>query len=308
VSPRDHPRPRRRRFTRTGGDALPGAGGLGLGDRTDDVDHVLETDVMRFLAIIAFCLLVIFIPIVKSLPDERVQDPSLTPIAVQTPSPVPPTATASPKKVIVAPVSEDPVTPIVRTQTPESTPTATPTPRQEPTGVPTPTPSEMPIISPPSTPTVRPSPPPVEARVRAPATPVADEPAPVPTEAETGQWRVKFQSDAVMTYLLRRGAIDLFIHTSGIVLSVEGKRNGGFDFERVDRLEVDLSTYQMLESSIPSEILWSFRRTLANLETPDWEFFIKLSPTINRNLQTFMATNSPGVIVISANEGVGYED
>jgi hypothetical protein len=111
-----------------------------------------------------------------------------------------------------------------------------------------------------------------------------------------------------MTYLLRRGAIDLFIHTSGIVLSVEGKRNGGFDFERVDRLEVDLTTYQMLESSIPSEILWSFRRTLANLETPDWEFFIKLSPTINRNLQTFMATNSPGVIVISANEGVGYED
>ena len=44
----------------------------------DDIDSIernsdgdaLQTDVMRFIAIIAFCLLVIFIPIVQSIPRE----------------------------------------------------------------------------------------------------------------------------------------------------------------------------------------------------------------------------------------------
>jgi hypothetical protein len=110
-----------------------------------------------------------------------------------------------------------------------------------------------------------------------------------------------------MVDLVSRGRVELFISTSGLVLAVRRDAEGRLAFERVDRLDIDFETYQMGEANVPADILWSFRRRHANLETSDWEFYVKLSDTIRSNLLRFMSDNSPGVVAIGADEKVRYE-
>jgi hypothetical protein len=269
---------------------------------------------MRFLAIVAFCLLVIFIPLVRSLPDARMENPEIAflDLAPDRPSEAQdglPTEGRLPITEVPASIREN----VVRDPTPSPRPTLPPLESSaeipediKPTRV---TRTQVAARQPAAGPSASTGTETVESMApEEESSAVNRPPAESIRESAAGRWRVKFASDATMLDLLQRGRIEFFIHSSGLVVSVRRAADGSFEFEKVVRLEVDTQTYQMTEPSVPAGILSSFRQSLANFAAPDWEFFVKLSDSIDRNLSSFMKSNEPGVVLIESDEGVVYEN
>jgi type IV secretory pathway VirB10-like protein len=65
-----------------------------------DTSETLQSDVMRFMAILALCLIAIF-ALVQSLPLRPLPGPEAAQPAAETPPPVPPTATVQPSPIAV---------------------------------------------------------------------------------------------------------------------------------------------------------------------------------------------------------------
>ena len=131
----------------------------------------LETDVMRFMAILAFCLVAIF-ALVQSVPEQ----------VAKVPKRVPDTVSSVPQR----PAEPDPA------------PVPQPVPRPEPAAQP------QPVAA---TPEPRPEPPPLPQP--APAPPPKPAPAASPAEPQPG-FSLRFDSDAALVGLVERGEVALY--------------------------------------------------------------------------------------------------
>lgn len=131
----------------------------------------LETDVMRFMAILAFCLVAIF-ALVQSVPEQ----------VAKVPKRVPDTVSSVPQR----PAEPDPA------------PAPQPVPRPEPAAQP------QPVAA---TPEPRPEPPPLPQP--APAPPPKPAPAASPAEPQPG-FSLRFDSDAALVGLVERGEVALY--------------------------------------------------------------------------------------------------
>ena len=131
----------------------------------------LETDVMRFMAILAFCLVAIF-ALVQSVPEQ----------VAKVPKRVPDTVSSVPQR----PAEPDPA------------PAPQPVPRPEPAAQP------QPVAA---TPEPRPEPPPLPQP--APEPPPKPAPAASPAEPQPG-FSLRFDSDAALVGLVERGEVALY--------------------------------------------------------------------------------------------------
>lgn len=94
---------------------------------------------------------------------------------------------------------------------------------------------------------------------------------------------VAFESDRVFLDLLESGKVQLLLHVAGVKESYRAVRRGGrTEFEPVDRIE-ELDLWEIKGHMVPAEILHAFRKwtTLASREVM---FIVGLSPELSRQI------------------------
>lgn len=183
----------------------------------------LQTDVMRFMAILAICLVVIF-ALVQSIPLAPVKTAAIEPPPVAAPAPVP--------------------TPIV-----EPPPVPDPVPVRE--AKPEPTPIELVRPAPPR-PKPRPAPEPVVA------TPIPEPPPPAPPAEQEG-FTLQFESDLALTRLVERNVVGLYAiaDDTSLRLNHDGERMSFWEASTPNQF------HEMDRSTVPSEVFRTLLRTAA---------------------------------------------
>lgn len=230
----------------------------------------LQTDVMRFMAILAFCLVAIF-AIVQSLPappappqdsDTPIEAPATIPTETRTTMSTGP----QPVELLRATAVPPPAPPTPRLQR------AAPAPQKPPT--------------------------PVRAEI-VPAVPVDAVPA-APARAisvaEPGL-SLRFESDAVLRQLVQRGLVSLFAIDGNqfYALKVTG---GAMDF-RPQRAPSNY--HEMFAETVPADIQRS-----APPGTTTWG--VTLPAATSRQLERFVRTNFSGGLVITADAQLALQD
>jgi len=212
------------------------------GASADTAETELQADVMRFVAILALCLVAISTLVEQATSRETVTEQIEPATQIATPSPqlVPPPAAIKPVSV-TTPASPTPpppsstrvadagvVTPTKEPPAPKRTLSAIPAPRPEPVAVartiPEPSLSPPPIAEPepmtemprpdpePSVPETPPAPEPPAPEIPAPESPEQTRPEPVP---EQRGFTLRFDSDAAMLRLVSRGEAGVFLMDGG---------------------------------------------------------------------------------------------
>ena len=252
----------------------------------------LQTDVMRFMAILALCLVAIF-ALVQSIPLAPTAE-AQTPPAPEEP---------------IQPVEEEPV--VVQTIEEPSAPVAEtlpePEPVTEPVTEPVAEPAETVVLTRPQwvstfqprdrTEVVRPEPAPV-----APApTPVVDAP-PVPAPSEPEGFTLRFESDLALTRLVASGQVGFYAFESGRArrMSVSESRISFWD------ASTPASFHEMEASTVPQPVVDALARAGANASGVDWG--VTLPGRLSNQLQTLMREHRGGALVIRGSGVLELED
>ncbi|MGB5622675.1 MAG: hypothetical protein WBN65_09300 [Gammaproteobacteria bacterium] len=188
------------------------------GGASDTAEVELQADVMRFVAILALCLVAISTMVEQASSQdtpaagiaEPVSVPS-DPVSVTTPvSPTPPPTSSTrvaDAGVVTLPVPQSAPAPVPRQKKPATQP-----PRPETLAAAPPSPAVVPKPMPRATPVTEPAPEPQpEPESNAEPTPVAEaDPTPGPTPEERG-FTLRFDSDAAMLRMVSRGEAGVFL-------------------------------------------------------------------------------------------------
>lgn len=266
-----------------------------------DADNAeLQTDVMRFMAILAFCLVAIF-AIVKSLPAT----PRVAAAAEASAEPVVaasgPTSTAPAQAMLPAPAAVLPAPPLARPPVvvrsappPAATPTATAPVlvRSAPPPAATPT-ATAPVRL------VRARPQPLRAPTPAQRTPPpapAAAPEPEPREPPAPGLSLSFESDAVLRSLVARGLVALY--------AIEG---GSFHRLRLEQGEPRFAVarapaqfHEMVPATVPADIRFALRS--GDPQAVTWG--VTLPAGTSSQLMRFVRTDFSGSLVITADAGL----
>jgi hypothetical protein len=238
----------------------------------------LQTDVMRFMAIISMCLVAIF-ALVQSIP-----------LAPQTP------AMVVEERPVPESTAEPEATPEPVTETVEQAVTLT---RPKPV---TPRPREYPV------PLQRPAQQAAQARQPVIETPEPQsEPVPKPDTAtpnttERNGFTLRFESDAVLTRLVESDAISLYV-----IASNETRRlqvgTGRVSFWSSSTPE---QFHEMDPDTVPAAFVTTWQRQHGNsTAAPQWA--VALPPAMSRQVRDHLASGDGGSLVIGANEQVRLE-
>lgn len=254
----------------------------------------LQTDVMRFMAIIAFCLIAILALVKEAAPSSRIPTPvstTSTPEAVSAPS-------AEPEKVLepsppaeltqISPVAAPPIEP--RQVSVAPTPAAE-SPRWE---QPLPRPSPEPA-------TPRPTPKP-DAKARqqpkpSPRQETAVLPSPPASSAADQGLSLRFASDNDFLRLIAKGDISVYAY--------HGPRSGGIPGREILKLDGSYQfrdspapgrVYELLPQTIPGLVINALRTTGRNIDAFTWA--IVLPPRIEAQLEQHMTRVRSGELVI----------
>ena len=248
---------------------------------TESESAELQTDVMRFMAILAFCLVAIF-AIVQSIPatPAPLTDGAVAATAPAPATPVPPDAPiarpiAEPPPAPVKPIVLQRPKPVVAQQRDEPVRLrrAVPKPRDR-----APAPIEV----------TRPA-----ARAPQPATVVAapDAPARVPAPPVDQGLSLRFESDAVLRSLVARGLVDLYA-ISGNTFYRMNVADAGVRFQPG---AAPSQYHEMIAGTVPGEVRRSFSAPGSQVT---WG--VTLPAATSQQLARFVRTNYSGSLVITA--------
>ena len=246
----------------------------------------LQTDVMRFMAILAFCLVAIF-AIVQSIPLQPAQSQASPPVetdaVVELPAVVAPVSQAvalkEPKPVAAVPAMPNP-TPQAMHPVPEKTPD------------PVPKPIAKPVAHPQYTPKPQPSARSEPAR--------QTEPRPTPQAAPVRQGlSLRFESDAILRSLVERRLVGLYAIA-------------GDDYYRMavsaGRVSFGAGAapaqfHEMVLETVPADVLSSFE-TQHGVAARQVTWGVTLPAATTSQLRRFVRTNYQGSLVITAEAGL----
>jgi len=221
----------------------------------------LQTDIMRFMAILALCLVAIF-ALVQSIP--------LVPEPPTVSEPVPQRASTPPAREVLVPKqpmepAEPPPETILLTR-----PQWRPLPR-----------TEQPA----------PSPPPVIVATEPAAAPVPEPPA--PTASEKG-FTLRFESDLALTRLVASSQVGFYAIAAGRAqrMTVSDSRISFWD------ASVPNKFHEMEAATVPSAVVEALGRTGADTSSVDWG--VTLPNKLSRQLDEVMRENTGGSLVIAA--------
>ncbi len=239
----------------------------------------LQTDVMRFMAIISLCLVAIF-ALVQSIP--------LTPVATPT-APVETSALPEeprPDTVIDEPFPTPPVEKMVVTR---------PEPRRIETR------EEPPVLQ-------RPVPKPVhrkslsDVQQRPEPTPISVSPASREPGNEQRGFTLRFESDDALTRLVARNVVSLY----------------AIGQEKVQRMNIDSGSisfwaasppgkiHEMDVATVPTSVLAAWRRS-NGAELAEIEWGVTIPQSMSRQLNRYLTEQSGGSLVISASGALRLE-
>ncbi len=245
----------------------------------------LETDVMRFMAILAFCLVAIF-ALVQSVPEQVAKRTNQVPDTVSS-------------------VSQQSAESVPRTP---PKPAPQPQPRPEPTPQSQPKPQPQPVAA--SVPEPRleaPPPKPAPAPSQQTATRPAPEPRPeaAPPSAAEPQpgFSLRFDSDAALVGLVERNEVALYAFAGDRIwrfMMVEGR-------PAFRTAAAPGQVHEMTPETVPAPVLDGLRRS-AVLPAGGLRWGVTLPPPTAAALGRVIATNDGGELVIDADGFLRLED
>lgn len=232
-------------------------------------DSELQADVMRFMAIIAFCLIAI-LALVRNVTPPSPEDTPPLPAPEPAPIPEPPQAAIEPTPAAPVPEPAAPARPAVRQPEPAATPPVSPQP------VPQPAAPKPVLTTPPARATVA---------ERAPETP----PAPAAEPAKQEGLTLRFASDGDFLRLIAKGDIRVYAYREGDVLTLS---------ESYQFLETRApgQIYELLDGSIPALVTDALRRTRPDVTGYRWG--VVLPGRISHQIETFVGQVDSGQLVI----------
>ena len=247
----------------------------------------LQTDVMRFMAILSLCLVAIFalvqsIPLVQS--TESPTEPPPQPVIVQTATDQPiqkaipePPAPAPRRREAAKPASEKPK-PMIATQVPV-------TQEPSPPAVVDTTPAEA----------VDTEVPPMPAPLVVQEQEVVSDPV---SEEQIG-FTLQFENDYALTKLVAANEIGLYaIQPSGALrLSVDGNKPGFW------QASLPKQFHEMDASTVPDTVLRALRMSGHGMGDLKWG--VTLPSTMSRNLNQYLADHQGGALIIGDDGKIG---
>ena len=237
-----------------------------------DLDaETLQTDVMRFMAILAFCLMAILALVrnVDSLPG--------------------PTPTKEDIRSVEPPLAADP--------TPQPAPKAiasAPAPSEEKRSLEPPRPNRSKPVQVQAL--AKREPPPAMAPAPPPTPPVVVKPAPVTAKEES--LVLRFASDTDFLKLVSNAAIEVYAYDSGIAF----KLTPGLTFASAPRPP---QVHELLEDTIPSLVREALSRT-ARAERGSLLWGVRLPADIESSIERHLAQQRTGVLLIDRNGSVRH--
>lgn len=237
----------------------------------------LQTDVMRFMAIISLCLVAIF-ALVQSIP-ARVQTTIPTPPAPVDPS-IPDAPAPEPVAVVTAPATEAGPEPPLTASLPPSQPpaanasmaTAIPAPPIKPLAA---SPADSPVPS--ETPS-----------------------APVPEPKSEG-FTLRFASDQALTALVAREDIGLYAISGGTASRMQLDR-GRVTFWQAS---VPKQFHEMHPATVPASVRDALRRSGPS---SDVTWAVTLPKRLSRDLDRYLSNYTGGELIIAANGTLRREE
>lgn len=231
----------------------------------------LQTDVMRFMAILALCLVVIF-ALVQSIPQPVAAAP-------EQPAPV-----AEPAPVVEAPT-------VVETR-----PAPQPVVEQQPERVVV----TRPALAPARPPREKVESVEVESARAVPSEPVA-EPAPPPPEPSQRGFTLQFESDTALTRLVARNEVALFalVDSEALRMSVNRGRVSFWPASTPNTF------HEMDPSTVPADVVNALRRGRGADAGVTWG--VTLPANLQRELDTIVNANEGGALFIAGDGGIRLE-
>lgn len=225
----------------------------------------LQTDVMRFIAILALCLVAIF-ALVQSIPllpsySEQPAEPPKTELA-EPKKPEPATDAPMPQ---TAPVKEPAAieeAPLIITR-----PAARPVPRRAPQKI-------------------------VEQTTAPPAQDLAAEPPPAVPEQQG--FTLRFETDLALTRLVARNEVGLYAITPNKSLRMNVNR-GALSFWPAS---VPNQFHEMDEGTVPDDVLAALRRA-GSVKTSDVKWGVTLPSDMRQQLEQYLNEYQGGSLIIS---------
>ena len=236
----------------------------------------LQTDVMRFMAIISLCLVAIF-ALVQSIPLAPV-----VPETVQAETkPAPQSTEVAPKPIsepTAEPITESNPQPVV-VEASEITLTRPPPARYL-------APKERVVMQ-------RPKPAPSSQADPAPAEIVAEAPVAEPQPSPEG-FTLRFETDAALTRLVARQIVGLYAITtaSSLRMNIDGEEISFWP------ASVPVKFHEMDQSTVPDEVLAIYRN---GNETNGVKWGVTLPADMSRELNSYLADETGGSLVIASN-------
>ena len=243
----------------------------------------LQTDIMRFMAILSLCLVAIFalvqsIPMTPAEPVQPVK--SLQPIesAESVKSEPPPQAAA------------DSAPAIEKVQPVEKTVALT-----RPKWVPKPVPKRT-IVEPSSVPPNVP-----EAQTTAPAVTTTAPQATPPAESETDGFTLRFESDAALTRLVAMRHVGLYAIDSDRAqrMTVSESRISFWDASTPNKF------HEMETATVPGAVIDALTRTGTRADAVSWG--VTLPARLRTQLDDLMRDHSGGALIIGASGEIRWE-
>ena len=270
----------------------------------------LQTDIMRFMAILALCLVAIFalvqsLPMQPQLPAEPlpvVESATVAPvieqdsptIVEQVPTPTIESANASPAPLDESTPAFD-APPAAEHQQAEETVVLT-----RPQWVSTFQPPER--IASPQTPTpVAAAPPVATGDTPKPAPRSVPEPAPRPTPEQQDGFTLRFESDLALTRLVAAGQVGFYAIDSGRAqrMSVSSSRISFWDASTPNAF------HEMEAMTVPAAVIDALARSGANTGSVNWG--VTLPGKLSRQLDALMRQHAGGSLVIRGDGNLELE-
>jgi len=247
----------------------------------------LQTDIMRFMAILSLCLVAIFalvqsIPMMPVPPTETVDEPPQT--QADTVLPTPTTEEVSPPATQPAVMTQAP-TPV---QQPVETTVLLTRPKWVPKYQPKPS-IATPVESPPEVKTAAPS--------------VTEPPAPPAAAVETEQdgFTLRFESDAALTRLVAASHVGLYAIASDRAqrMTVSESRISFWDASTPNTF------HEMETSTVPTTVIDALSRTGTPISAVSWG--VTLPGRLKTQLDTLMQEHRGGSLIIAASGDIRWE-
>jgi len=249
----------------------------------------LQTDIMRFMAILSLCLMAIF-ALVQSLPLAPLEPVDEAPVD-EAPQELPPTL-KEPEPLVTrseAPVVPEPEAPMPSSAEHAVEKTVTLTrPKWVPKHTPKIVPEEPPVAS-------------TSVQAAAPAVPDAPPQPTTPAASEEPGFTLRFESDAALARLIAASQVGLYAIESDRAqrMTVSESRISFWDASTPNEF------HEMERTTVPGTVIEALARTGANADTVSWG--VTLPGSLKTQLDELMREHQGGSLIISASGNIRWE-